>query len=92
MRKTILWKDQTENLCRMCRMPMGSRLGSPRSASLCSSQRIRGSGDSSKGCRPRRMRRFKVRPHALGVKPGFRNLSSNQIYDQIEAEASLKKP
>jgi hypothetical protein len=38
------------------------------------------------------MRRFKVRPHALGVKPGFRNLSSNQIYDQTEAEASLKKP
>jgi hypothetical protein len=41
---------------------------------------------------PRRRRPFTVRPHALGVKPGFRNLSSNQLYDQIEAEALLKKP
>lgn len=35
-------------------------------------------------------RKFKVRPHALGVKPGFRGMSMNQLYDQLEAEESAR--
>lgn len=31
-------------------------------------------------------RKYKVRPHALNLKPGFRNVSLNQVYDQLEAE------
>jgi hypothetical protein len=30
--------------------------------------------------------RFQVKPHPLGIKPGFRGMSMNQLYDQIEAE------
>ncbi len=30
--------------------------------------------------------RFKVKPHPLGLKPGFRGVSLNQLYDQLEAE------
>ncbi len=40
------------------------------------------------GTRARR-RPFKVRPHPLKLKIGFRNISLNQVYDQIEAEAAL---
>jgi len=29
---------------------------------------------------------FRVKAHALGIKPGFRGVSMNQLYDQIEAE------
>ena len=29
---------------------------------------------------------FRVKAHALGIKPGFRGMSMNQLYDQIEAE------
>jgi hypothetical protein len=42
--------------------------------------------------KPERSRAFRVRPHALGLKPGFRGVSLNQIYDQIEAEATARKP
>jgi len=42
--------------------------------------------------RPARSRAFRVRPHALGLKPGFRGVSLNQLYDQIEAEATARKP
>ena len=38
--------------------------------------------------KPRRPRRVKIQPHALGVKAGFQNVNLNQLYDQIEAEAS----
>jgi hypothetical protein len=31
---------------------------------------------------------FRVRPHRLGLKPGFRGISLNQLYDQLEAEAT----
>ena len=30
-----------------------------------------------------------IRPHDLQVKPGFANLSMNQLYDQVEAEEQL---
>ena len=30
--------------------------------------------------------RFHVRPHKLGIKPGFQGVSLNQIYDQFEVE------
>jgi len=30
---------------------------------------------------------FRVEPFALGLKPGFRGLSLNQLYDQLEAES-----
>ncbi|MDE0024334.1 MAG: hypothetical protein OXP69_07960 [Spirochaetaceae bacterium] len=29
---------------------------------------------------------FRVKAHALGIKPSFLSLSMNQLYDQIEAE------
>jgi hypothetical protein len=44
------------------------------------------------GDKPARARAFRVRPHALGLKPGFRGVSLNQLYDQIEAESSARKP
>lgn len=37
---------------------------------------------SKAGARPR----FKVKPHKIGLKPGFRGVSLNQLYDQIETE------
>jgi hypothetical protein len=41
---------------------------------------------------PRRKQgRFVVKPHRLGLKPGFRGLSLNQLYDQIEAEEKVGK-
>jgi hypothetical protein len=42
--------------------------------------------------KPARARAFRVRPHALGLKPGFRGVSLNQLYDQLEAESSARKP
>ena len=35
--------------------------------------------------------KFRVHAHPLGLKPGFRGMSLNQLYDQIEAEDSLRK-
>lgn len=35
-------------------------------------------------------RRFRVKPHPLGLKPGFHGVSLNQLYDQLEAEESAK--
>lgn len=34
-------------------------------------------------------RHFRVRPHSLGLKPGFAGVSLNQLYDQLEAEQAL---
>lgn len=34
--------------------------------------------------------RFRVSPHALGIKPGFRGMSMSQLYDQIEAEDTAR--
>lgn len=42
--------------------------------------------------KPERARAFRVRPHALRLKPGFRGISLNQLYGQLEAEASARKP
>lgn len=42
-----------------------------------------GLAQQAKG-RPRR--RFRLVPHRLGLKAGFRGMSLNQLYDQIEAE------
>lgn len=36
--------------------------------------------------------RFKVTPHGLGLKPGFRGVSLNQLYDQMEAERDAGSP
>lgn len=44
------------------------------------------------GAKPARARAFRVRPHALELKPGFRGVSLNQLYDQLEAESSARKP
>ncbi len=47
----------------------------------------------ARAAQPARAKRpFRVRPHALGLKPGFRGVSLNQLYDQIEAESSARKP
>jgi hypothetical protein len=35
-------------------------------------------------------RRFRVRPHRLGLKPGFQGVSLNQLYDQLESEQALR--
>lgn len=37
---------------------------------------------SKSGARPR----FTVKAHKMGLKPGFRGVSLNQLYDQIETE------
>jgi hypothetical protein len=42
--------------------------------------------------KPARGKRFRVKPHPLGLKPGFRGTSLNQMYDQIEAEDTLRTP
>ncbi|HET6383285.1 MAG TPA: hypothetical protein VFJ58_07840 [Armatimonadota bacterium] len=36
--------------------------------------------------------RFRLRPHPLGLKAGFRGVSLNQLYDQIEAEDDIREP
>lgn len=28
----------------------------------------------------------RIKPHALGIKPGFRHISLNQVYDQVATE------
>jgi hypothetical protein len=33
---------------------------------------------------------FRVKAHPLNIKPGFRGISFNQLYDQIEAEDSAQ--
>ena len=33
---------------------------------------------------------YRVTPHPLNIKAGFRGISLNQIYDQIEAEDSAR--
>ncbi len=38
----------------------------------------------------KRQRRFRVQPHDLQLKAGFRNQSLNQLYDQLEAEDSAR--
>lgn len=35
-------------------------------------------------------RKFRVKSHPLGLKPGFHGMSLNQLYDQIEAEDALR--
>jgi hypothetical protein len=35
-------------------------------------------------------RRYRVQPYALHLKPGFRNLSLNQVFDQLEAEEDAR--
>lgn len=39
---------------------------------------------------PKRIR-FRLRPHRLGMKPGFRGVSLNQLYDQIESEGVKRR-
>ena len=34
--------------------------------------------------------RFRVKAHALGIKPGFRGVSMSRLYDQIEAEDAAR--
>lgn len=40
---------------------------------------------------PQAKKRFRVETHPLGLKPGFRGVSLNQLYDQLEAEAGAKE-
>ena len=42
--------------------------------------------------RPRSNQRFQVEAHPLSIKPGFRGVSLNQLYDQLEAEGDVPKP
>ncbi len=39
---------------------------------------------------PPAKQQFRVKPHRLGLKPGFRGVSMNQLYDQLEAEQSAR--
>jgi hypothetical protein len=39
----------------------------------------------------RRPRKIRIKPHRLGLKPGFRGMSLNQLYDQIEAEGNAQR-
>lgn len=39
---------------------------------------------------PKAAPRYRVRPHALRLKAGFRNASMNQLFDQLEAERNTK--
>lgn len=41
--------------------------------------------------KPTRGKRFRVKPHPLGLKPGFRGTSLNQLYDQLEAEDGARQ-
>ena len=41
--------------------------------------------DAHEPCAP-----FRVKAHALGIKPGFRGMSMNQLCDQIEAEDAAR--
>lgn len=41
---------------------------------------------------PDKPSRFRVRTHRLGLKPGFQGVSLNQLYDQLEAEAGVRRP
>ena len=41
--------------------------------------------------KPSAKHRFRVRPHRLGLKPGFQGMSLNQLYDQLEAETTLNR-
>ena len=36
-------------------------------------------------------RRFVIKPIDIGIKPGMRNVSLNQLYDQVEAEEQARK-
>jgi len=40
--------------------------------------------------KPKSARKFRVRAHNLNLKPGFRNQSLNQVYDQLEAEEAAR--
>ncbi|MEL6339250.1 MAG: DUF2191 domain-containing protein [Myxococcota bacterium] len=40
--------------------------------------------------RPAAQTPFEVHPHALGLKAGFRGMSLNQLYDQLETETDAK--
>jgi len=42
--------------------------------------------------KPRAARRFRVKPHRLGLRPGFQAVSLNQLYDQFEAEQTSHRP
>ncbi len=39
---------------------------------------------------PRPAKSFRVKAHRLGMKPGFRRTSMNQLYDQLEADEALQ--
>ena len=43
------------------------------------------------GGRTPRAPRFEVRPHAFGVKPGIDLDRMNQVVDELESEAALRK-
>lgn len=40
--------------------------------------------------KPHQAKPFRLKPHPLGMKPGFRKVSLNQLYDQIEAETATE--
>ncbi|MDQ3199054.1 MAG: type II toxin-antitoxin system VapB family antitoxin [Verrucomicrobiota bacterium] len=42
--------------------------------------------------RTKTRRRVRIRPQRLGLKPVYRKLSLNQLYDQLEAERTVAKP
>jgi plasmid stability protein len=39
---------------------------------------------------PRPTKSFRLKPHRLGMKPGFHKISMNQLYDQVESESALQ--
>lgn len=36
-------------------------------------------------------KRARIRTHRVGIKPAYRGLSLNQLYDQLEAEDAVKR-
>lgn len=40
---------------------------------------------------PKQDKPIRITPHAAGIKPAYRGMSMNQLYDQIEAEDLARK-
>ena len=39
---------------------------------------------------PKRKTKVHIKTHAVGIRPAYRGMSMNQMYDQLEAEDHLK--
>jgi len=39
---------------------------------------------------PKTKKKVRIKTHAVGIRPAYRSMSMNQMYDQLESEAHLK--